>query len=68
MKKNHRALDTYINNNNSNVVTLNSIRNRRENTKSTERRKTSVPKEYVGYVENIDSHKPVLSKIMTTQE
>ena len=34
----------------------------------TERRKSSVPKEYVAYVENMELNKPVLSKIMTTQE
>ena len=34
-------------------------------TKSTERQKNSLPKEQV---ENTDLHKPVLNKIMTTQE
>ena len=34
----------------------------------TERRKSSVPKKYVAYVENMELNKPVLSKIMTTQE
>ena len=36
-----------------------------ENTKSAERQKTSSPKEYV---ENTDLYKPILNKIMTTQE
>ena len=36
-----------------------------ENTKSTERQKKSFPKEQV---ENTDLYKPVLNKIMTTQE
>ena len=36
-----------------------------ENTKSTERQKTSLPKEQI---ENTDLYKPVLTKIMTTQE
>ena len=36
-----------------------------ENTKSAERHKTSFPKEQV---ENADQYKPVLNKIMTTQE
>ena len=34
-------------------------------TKSAERQKTSLPKEQV---ENTDLHKPVLNKIMTTQD
>ena len=36
-----------------------------KNIESTERRKTSFPKEIV---ENADLHKPTLNKIMTTQE
>ena len=36
-----------------------------KNTKSTERRKTSLPK---GTVENADLYKTVLNKTMTTQE
>ena len=37
----------------------------KKNTESTERRKTSFPKEVV---ENADLHKPLLNKTMTTQE
>ena len=36
---------------------------KQKNTESTERQKTSFPKETV---ENADLHKPVLNKIMTT--
>ena len=36
---------------------------KQKNTESTERRKTSFPKETV---ENADLHKPVLNKIVTT--
>ena len=36
-----------------------------ENTKSQERQKTSLPKEWV---ENVDLYKPMLNKIMTTYE
>ena len=38
---------------------------KQRNTESTERRKTSFRKEIV---ENTDLHKPLLNKIMTTQE
>ena len=39
--------------------------NRKKTLKNTERRKTGFPKEQV---ENVDSSKPVLNKIMTTGE
>ena len=38
---------------------------KRKNTESADKQKTSFPKETV---ENVDLHKPILSKIMTTQE
>ena len=44
---------------------IQNIRFKTKNTESTEIRRASFPKEIV---ENADLHKPVLNKIMTTQE
>ena len=46
-------------------ITLNSTQKRQKNTKSAGRQKTSFPKEKV---ENADLYKPVLNKIMATEE
>ena len=51
-----------------NCIAIRAIQNiwlKTKNTESTERGKTSFRKEIV---ENVDQHKPVLNKIMTTQE
>ena len=71
MRAKHRVPDTYyINNDCTNdrkymKITLNSTQKRQKNTKSAGRQKTSFPKEKV---ENADLYKPVLNKIMSTEE